>query len=394
MTDTEFELIDSYDNAKQFKNISDFELWAQCEHDAWLWVLESPHKHVDLGGTFPNVQKTILNWVAEVKSATMHMDDFRKNLRAVYRVNPPQAVFSDTWPGIAVQQIKESIGYSDAELALGWLVGRGHPNVVDAQQFRLWQAVANPVNIPGQAWLEEQRTKISSARQMARRTLDQQKTEYQSEIDNLKAFVLRDRKRISRIAVKVLKGGARRASAVQHSAKIEVELIQDTRAAFQEQMRLKAPVEYWAEKRIQHNQSSQDWLKALGVFVVIAAIAVGLAFNAALSSVGNQALSGRHILILAGMGTLLTFAFWMAKLIVRIYLGERHLATDAEERRVMTQAYLALINESAASSDERVVILSSLFKTAQDGIVRDDNSADFSLPAILASALAGRTTKP
>lgn len=282
----------------------------------------------------------------------------------------------------------------EAEWALSWMMGSGHPNITDVQQFRLWQAVANPLNISAQAWLEEQRTKISSSRQLARRTLEQQKTEYQAQIDGLRSLIRNDRARIVRVVAKALAHASRKATSIQSTASLQVGLIEDTRAAYQEQMRLKAPVEYWAEKRKQHNESAQAWLTALGVFVVVAAIAVGFAFNSALSAVGEQALSGKHVLILAGMGTLLTFVFWMAKLIVRIYLGERHLSTDAEERRVMTQAYLALINEKAASSEERVVILSSLFKAAQDGIVKDDGAAEFSLPAILASALAGKATKP
>jgi hypothetical protein len=53
----------------------------------------------------------------------------------------------------------------------------------------------------------------------------------------------------------------------------------------------------------------------------------------------------------------------------------------------MTQAYLALIKEAAASDQERVVILSALFRGASDGIVKDDGAGDISLPAMIARLL-------
>lgn len=393
MAQAEFEIEDLYGNKQAWTNIAAFASWIETEAEAWSWVKSAPHKYADVSRDLVSRFGILKSWVDDLANGRMSEQDFRVNVRGVYATNPPQLLLSDAWPGLAVQKIKFSFSTAEAEWVLAWLITTASPDLSDVRQLRLWQAAANPSLIEGQAWLEEQRTKISSARQVARRTLERQKDEYQSEIDALRGYVQRDRKRLRKVFGRFLKIRDNRILGLERRGERQIDLIQDTRAAFEEQMRLKAPVEYWADKRHEHMKSAVRWLIALGHFVLLSALGVGMAFRSALDAVGDQNLSGRHVLIIAGMGTLLTFMFWMAKLIVRIYLGERHLATDAEERRVMTQAYLALINESAASPDERVVILSSLFKTAQDGIVKDDGSAEFSLPAILASALAGKGMK-
>jgi hypothetical protein len=164
--------------------------------------------------------------------------------------------------------------------------------------------------------------------------------------------------------------------------------MKDLEAAYQEQMRLQAPVEYWSAKSTAHSESALRWGTAIVGYVLFALIAAAAGFHFAWNAVGDKAeLTGRHFLLVAVIGAALTLLFWGARLLVRIFLGERHLYTDAEERRVMTQAYLALIKEAAASDQERVVILSALFRGASDGIVKDDGAGDISLPAMIARLL-------
>jgi len=75
---------------------------------------------------------------------------------------------------------------------------------------------------------------------------------------------------------------------------------------------------------------------------------------------------------------------WIGRLLTRLYLSEHHLRKDAEERRIMTTTYLALMRKEAAGDQDRQVILTALFRNSSDGIVKDDGgSADLGLSALV-----------
>ena len=52
----------------------------------------------------------------------------------------------------------------------------------------------------------------------------------------------------------------------------------------------------------------------------------------------------------------------------------------------MTQTYLALTRENAASETERQIILTALFRNSADGIVKDDGPPDIGLQALISKA--------
>ena len=78
------------------------------------------------------------------------------------------------------------------------------------------------------------------------------------------------------------------------------------------------------------------------------------------------------LFLAGGALTVTTFAVWIGRLITRIYLSEKHLRMDAEERAIMTQTYLALSNDDTTTDNDRAIILASLFRPTEDGIVKDD----------------------
>ncbi|WP_376707299.1 MULTISPECIES: DUF6161 domain-containing protein [Bradyrhizobium] len=60
--------------------------------------------------------------------------------------------------------------------------------------------------------------------------------------------------------------------------------------------------------------------------------------------------------------------------------------TDAEERIALIKTYLALSNDSKVEAADRALILAPLFRTAADGIVKEEGP-DASLAGIIAKAL-------
>ncbi|HEX3365474.1 DUF6161 domain-containing protein [Phenylobacterium sp.] len=88
--------------------------------------------------------------------------------------------------------------------------------------------------------------------------------------------------------------------------------------------------------------------------------------------------------VLTMVAFLLTIAFWIGRLISRTYVSQAHLAIDAAERATMVQTYLALTNENKITDAERILVLAALFRSSEDGLVRDDAAPEFSLAGLAA----------
>lgn len=50
-----------------------------------------------------------------------------------------------------------------------------------------------------------------------------------------------------------------------------------------------------------------------------------------------------------------------------------HLARDSEERHTLTYFYLALLNETTITEDDRKLILQSLFSRSDTGLLKEDS---------------------
>jgi hypothetical protein len=67
-------------------------------------------------------------------------------------------------------------------------------------------------------------------------------------------------------------------------------------------------------------------------------------------------------------------AFWIIRITVKIALSNLHLSEDANERVVMIQTYLSFINEGQINENDKNLILSSLFRSSNIGIIKDESS--------------------
>ncbi|TFZ55565.1 hypothetical protein E4V01_21825 [Methylorubrum sp. Q1] len=179
---------------------------------------------------------------------------------------------------------------------------------------------------------------------------------------------------------------------IEHDRKFNEAVIEfgEIKITYQEFMKLKAPVDYWTEKASQHRQSSKNYRKILidyGVWVAPLLLLLLMAIAVISYFAADPAKPLITQLVFAAVGILVTtVAFWAARIIVRLYMSEHHLAIDAEERATMAMTYLALIERGAADEKDRALILAPLFRPTSDGIVKDDAAPEFS-PAAIASRL-------
>lgn len=384
-------LMDALGNEVVLEGSDHIRLFLESEIEAWAWLDGAPHSPVDMSEAFLLRLTHMLDWVDNFEHGDWDEGTLRSNLQNLYAGSQPVMLFSTMGNGAAVNLVQAEQGTALAERVLALVTGKKAFVPGDLEDFRAWSLLALPGRIHTEAWVTEQQRRLGNAKNRFADEISKfrnRTAEFESIYVTASAD---DRARYKRLATKAFVLAAKRANAFRDSADEKIELMNSTRVAYEEQMRLKAPVEYWSEKGEKHDASALRWGTALAVYVVGAVLIGTWVFFSAWESLGTDTpLSSRHLLLVAAIGAVLTLLFWGARLCVRIFLGERHLFTDAEERRVMTQAYLALIKEQAASDQERMLILAALFRNAQDGIVKDDGGGgELSLPAVLAKMLDG-----
>lgn len=153
------------------------------------------------------------------------------------------------------------------------------------------------------------------------------------------------------------------------------------RKTFREELALRAPAQYWLEKREGHRL----WAGVTGFlsFLGIGTAAVGLGWqihDMLQNTPANTQPDTWRLAVLALVGV---FSVWALRLLVRMFLSHLHLLTDAGERVVMVQTYLSLLEgDHLTSKEDRQLILQALFRPASDGIVKDEG-VPFSLAETL-----------
>lgn len=167
------------------------------------------------------------------------------------------------------------------------------------------------------------------------------------------------------------------------------ERMSEIEAVFREKMALRGPVDYWSRRQSHHERYSR-------VFGIISFLMItiggGILAVWAANVLGNvpdnatpKAWQVTSLVVVA------VFLTWAIRLIIRLFLSHSHLRTDAAERVVMTQTYLALLEEAKLSEEkDRSLILGALFRPASDGMVKDETIPHPMLDAL--TRLSGKGT--
>jgi len=173
---------------------------------------------------------------------------------------------------------------------------------------------------------------------------------------------------------------------------------------FHSQLRLRAPVKLWEGRATQHASKAR---LAMGAFVsfTLLAIAAGALIpyyfgdyiaesfftqvcQTDVPTNCTRAFSAKGPLTISGILVIMSLVMWAIRLQYRVYLSERHLALDASEKQAFAETFLAMKEGEDVGSENEAIVLASLFRPTQDGIIKDDESGlDFSTAAILAKQI-------
>ncbi len=172
-----------------------------------------------------------------------------------------------------------------------------------------------------------------------------------------------------------------------------IKRIDETKAAYEEVMRLKAPVDYWATKGTEHREAvgTYRWALVLGSVLFILVLAgvywLGWLFLGKASKDLPEAPWALTIYVAGFVGAVTAIGLWIIRIVVRLYMSQHHLAADADERASLLRTYLALTQSGQVSEAERSLVLAAVFRPVPDGIVKDDGAPATTPLTLLASVL-------
>jgi Family of unknown function (DUF6161) len=162
---------------------------------------------------------------------------------------------------------------------------------------------------------------------------------------------------------------------------------------YEEKLAVKSAVIYWSRKAASHKKNSFIF-GTISFLLMIASIIsiyimgryiVGLDLSVE-NGTGSKILTENGALQLWVYGFFLisiSLAIWIIRLMVKVFLSNLHLLSDANERETMIKTYLAFEREEKTLKDtDRDLILPSIFRVSSNGFIKDDSSPNTPLNII------------
>lgn len=165
--------------------------------------------------------------------------------------------------------------------------------------------------------------------------------------------------------------------------------LEGTTRAYEVRMELEGPVRYWRTKSSLHRRRANIALTSLLAYSVASSVGLYCLFNEAAAHLPEKSEQLPIAALFKAAAFSIFFAtivLWIGRIILRIFLSERHLSTDADERRTMIMTFLALIKKRGVEEKDRQLVLAAIFRPGSDGIVGEEGPPD-SLLAALANNL-------
>jgi hypothetical protein len=371
----------------KFRTFDRLNAWVRAEHDHWEWIMMGNPINQQWGiasrvaTAFTEIQRRVADQEANLRP----LSDLRDVIEQHFR-SDGDLLYSRGPAGEAVFSLRERHGEESAAFAYafqkGWIGinSAANPTQLKAGLLISMPALERPDEISGR--LQRERANFKHSTRVELEAIAEARS-------GQEALVSQGYARGRRLGWRMLKRKA--AEWQRHVDDIEagfadaVQKFKSVEEAYRVYMGLKAPVEYWTDKAREHREAERvAGLNVLYFFIsmpvlLAAAFAIGAWQLISHPSIPQPA----YFVVSAGLATFAGTMFWIGRMLNRLYLSAHHLRIDADERAVMTQAYLALSAEGAASDAERPIVLNALFRPTADGLVKEDGP-DLSIAGAIA----------
>ena len=183
---------------------------------------------------------------------------------------------------------------------------------------------------------------------------------------------------------------------------------QELHDRFLVQMRYKAPVKLWADRQELHEKNAKQALEqfyagliVFVLFLLFAVFAGGDYIANAFQPIGCDpakpetcgGFSIRGTFTLAATTLLTSMGLWYLRFKMKVHLSERHLSLDAQERKAFAETFLALKEDKLVGEVQEAIVLESLFRPTQDGIIKDDMATDATPSGVISKLLSQSSTR-
>ncbi|BDI60760.1 DUF6161 domain-containing protein [Qipengyuania nanhaisediminis] len=377
------------------RSYDELQKWLEKERAQWAWLVRGDPK-VDRHNIATNTQNqwdNLLKNIQNLENQGQPLEDARGHLAPL---SDGPLLVSTTKKGTSVLDVRNAVGEPAAAFAFGFQTNQFNVQNAQNQEDLLGAILTVFPNLNDDAdWHERLKRERANFKMATRSAIERVDKEASERIESNIELV----ERASGIARRIFDKKRERWKAVQlewqKAADKAVQDIRATEAAYLEFMKLKAPVEYWEGKATEHETREGKARTLLYWYFPLTILAMLIAFGGAgwflvshPNTEATQAPIALYVVISGGLLLFSTIAFWIGRILTKLYLSEHHLRNDAEERAVMTTTYLALTSENAATDEDRQIVLNALFRATPDGIVKDDGPTDASLQGLIARMAA------
>lgn len=360
------------------------------ERSKWGWL--APGGEGEVANVASNIQShwnTLLQNLSEFQNQNLPLTNANQ-LAASFNNGP--LLFSESTMGRMVLDILERNGTVAAAAAYAFLKGHLNLQYVNSRQMLLGVLLTALPDMNDAAAVE---ASLKSERQRFSSNLRNQSARLDDEFAKREADFEKLVERGKQLGVATLRAGKTKFTETVEEWKKGAEETEqgflNTKAAYEEYMSLQAPSDYWKNKAAEHSSAATVAGTLLRNYLIGFTVAMLACFTAAacfvyyhpltetVAGVKKETPVELYILISAGLAILSTVGFWVGRMFSKLYFSEHHLKTDAEERAIMAKTYLALIKVNAANETDKPIVLSALFRSTADGIVKDEGPPSFTL---------------
>ncbi len=362
-----------------FKNSEELRLWISTERNKWVWLREAGRPMADWASSaqdefYNQLDQFVQQWQRSVQSPQEVINVFSRILSAFdqFVLKNRRVIFSTNPAAPFIASLREKRG--DRVAAGAYLA------ILSAQINTGGQTQSDCFEGIIEAFLYKR--EIDWAADAQQKTFNRLKGKYEDETlrQDQRFQQLVEQNQVLNIGFEAAlkekseslnKLHAEQASDYAKLTEQHVAKLSSIETAYDQKLALQKPVEFWDKKEKEHRRLAKllGWY-ALATIVGLAT-ALGVAAYLILSTLApNDNPKHWQIGVLA---VALFFSIWVIRILVRMFLSNLHLAEDAAERRTMILTYLSMAREgSQFEAKDKHLILQHLFRSASDGLVKDD----------------------
>ncbi len=344
-----------------FKDIAELQKWHQDQREFFSWIGQVAGQNKNLSGLWNHLNqkwKQIDQWINQARP---HEGTDQEESQFTALSNQTQGLYaqnqllSNASPRAKfIEELRESDSVV-AAFVLNYYLGLGiQPNDYKALEgafvaLQFHKGIKSNISAEQEA-LKDLRNKWQEELNVVQEDFSKLSSEEASLIET-------HQKKISELE-----------KTFEEAIKTGQEKLNDIAESYDQKMALQSSVDYWGKKKTAHDKLAKIFgYVSLSTGIVVSIILGIVAYNLL------EGIEKPEFWRLGILAVLASFGVWAVRILVRIFLSNLHLSSDADERITMIKTYIAMLREGQGPADgDRQLALQAMFRPSQIGLVKDE----------------------